>query len=158
MLKIEAPTTSNHTLENKILTFDFVSKINDGVDSVVSALLEERNGHAHLLRIQNHRALNLLEELRFHQFAQNISPRPHHYAQRQRHRFNRCPVQSVEGRSPSVQWNVTTFHHHSDRSLALPRLIKLWHLQSSQIKLSTITKCNDYGKKVIINLQFQWQE
>jgi len=73
MLKIEAPTTSNHTLENKILTFDLLSKINH-IDLLVSALLEERNRFAHLLRIQNQIALNLLMELGFHQFAQNISP------------------------------------------------------------------------------------
>ena len=87
---------------------------------VVFARVLERDGNVGLLGVVSDRTVDSLVEPWLHQFAQNVSPRPHHEAQLQRHRQSRRSGGATQPRSASVQRNFVPTDRYAHRSLALP--------------------------------------
>lgn len=95
-----------------------------------SGAVRELDRNVELLGIKSHRTINPSVEFRLHQLPQNVGSGSDHEAQLQRHRQRRRPRHAVHARAATVQRYFIAKYPNADRSLTLPRLIKIFNLQN----------------------------
>lgn len=111
--------------------------------SIIRAILE-CDCDVELFGIESYSTADSPVEFGLDQFAQNVGSGSNQQVQFERH-WQQCrPCWAADTRSTPIQWNFIAYYWYTDRSLALPWLIKFLNLKRPHIrdlKMTMHTRC-----------------